>query len=171
MLAVGLAIYEILIRPQVTRKLVIYWARFYAPTRRPAAALPLVGHQLRHLAPYMGFPFAVDAVGVLAGIAALVWLRRFALAALFPIMLVITIAASAAHKYPFGDLRTSTFWLVAVPVLIAVAVAAVGRLATAIDRRMPALVAVVALALWVPPARPYFRVHSLPVADVPSALP
>ncbi len=168
MLAVGLAIYEILIRPQVTRKLVIYWAPFYAPTRSPAAALSFVGHQLRHLAPYMGFPLAVDAVGVLAGIAALVWLRRFALAALFPIMLVITIAASAAHKYPFGDLRTSTFWLVAVPVLIAVAVAAVGRLATAIDRRMPALVAVVALALWVPATRPYLRVHSIPVEDVHS---
>src|SRR5258708_39486762 len=103
--------------------------------------------------------------------AALVWLRRFALAALFPIMLVITIAASAAHKYPFGDLRTSTFWLVAVPGLIAVAVAAVGRLATAIGRRMPALGAVVALALWVPATRPHLRVHSIPVEDVHSEVP
>src|SRR5260370_16900506 len=139
MLAVGLAIYGIVSRPEVTRKVVIYWAPFYAPTRSPAAALSFVGHQLRQLAPYMGFPLAVDAVGVLAGIAALVWLRRFALAALFPIMLVITIAASAAHQYPVGDLRTSTFWLVAGPGRVAGAVAAVGRLAPAVDPRRPTL--------------------------------
>src|SRR5258708_25381670 len=115
MVAVGLAIYEILIRPQVTRKLVIYWAPFYAPTRSPAAALSFVGHQLRHLAPYMGFPLAVDAVGVLAGTPALVWLRRVALAALFPAMLLITTAPSAAHNYPLRDLPTFARWLVAVP--------------------------------------------------------
>jgi hypothetical protein len=166
MLAVGLAIYEVLIRPQVTRNLVAYWAPFYAPTRSPAATFSFVGHHLRQLAPYMGFPLAVDVVGVLAGIAALVWLRRFALAALLPIMLVIVIAASAARKYPFGDPRTSTFWLVVVPVLMAVAVAVGGRLAARIDRRAPLVVAVAALAVWVPATDAYIRSHPIPNENV-----
>ena len=168
MLAVGLAIYETLIRPQVTRNLVTYWAPFYAPRRSPGALLSFVGHQLRQLAPYMGLPLAVDVVGVVAGIAALVWLRRFALAALFPILLVITIAASAARKYPFGDLRTSTFWLVVVPVLTAVGVAAAGRLAARIDRRVPLVVAAVALAVWVTATDTYIRAHPIPNEDVHS---
>jgi hypothetical protein len=166
MLAGAAVIYEVLVRPQVTGRLVTYWAPFYAPTRSPAAALSFVGHRLGQLAPYMGFPLAVDAVGVLAGIAALVWLRRFALAALFPIMLVIAIAASAARKYPFGDLRTSAFWLVVVPVLMAVAVAAGGRLATRIDRRAPLVVAAAALAVWVPASDAYVRSHPIPNENV-----
>jgi hypothetical protein len=169
MLAVALVIYETLIRPQATPGLVAYWDAFYAPTRSVSGAVAFVHRSLHDLAPYMGFrSLALDAVGVVAGIAALAWLRRFALAAMFPIMLGIVIVASAARKYPFGDLRTSTFWLVLVPVLLAVAAAAVGRLATAADRRMPALVAVVALAVWVPLTKPYVRVHSIPVEDVHS---
>jgi hypothetical protein len=169
MLVVAAVIYETLIRPQVTPRLVTYWDAFYAPTRSVSATVAFAHRALHNLAPYMGFRWlALDAVGVVAGIVALIWLRRFALAVMFPIMLAIVIVASAAREYPFGDLRTSTFWLVLVPVLMAVAVAAVGRLATAIDRRMPALVAVVALALWVPATRPYIRVHSIPVEDVHS---
>jgi hypothetical protein len=169
MLVVALVIYATLVRPQVTPQLVAYWDAFYAPTRSASGAVAFVHRSLHDLAPYMGFrSLALDTVGAVAGIAALVWLRRFALAAMFPIMLGIVIVASAARKYPFGDLRTSTFWLVLVPVLMAVAAAAVGRLATAADRRMPALVAVVALAVWVPLTKPYFRVHPIPVEDIHS---
>jgi hypothetical protein len=169
MLVVGLVIYETLVRPNVTPTLVAYWDPFYAPTGSLSGAIAFVHRGFHELAPYMGFRWlALDAAGVLAGIAALVWLRRVALAVMFPIMLAIVVVASAARKYPFGDPRTSTFWLVLVPVLTAVAVAAVGRLATTIDRRMPALVAVVALVIWVPVARPYIRVHSIPVEDVHS---
>ena len=136
MLVVSFAIYEVAVRPQITHKLVSYWAAYYVPTRSPSAAISFLHLHLHLLAPYMGFRFLViDAVLALAGIAALLWLRRFALAAMFPMTLVIVIVASAARKYPFGDLRTSTFWLVAVPLLMAVAVAAAGQWAAATDRR------------------------------------
>jgi len=169
MLVLGLVIYETLVRPNVTPKLVAYWDAFYMPTRSGSSAVAFLHRAFHDLAPYMGFRWAaLDAVAILAGIAALIWLRRVALAAMFPIIIAIVVVASAARKYPFGDLRTSTFWLVLVPVLLAVAVAAIARLAATVDRRMPALVAVVALAIWVPVVRPYIRIHSIPVEDVHS---
>jgi hypothetical protein len=168
MLAVSLVIYELLIRPQVTRNLAVYWAPYYVP-RSASAAVSNIHLRLDQLAPYLGFRFLVlDLVLALAGIAALIWLRRFALAAMLPVILVVVIAASAAGKYPFGDLRTSTFWLVTVPLLMAVAVAAAGRWATAIDRRAPAVITAAALAVWVLATGPYIRSHELPGENVHS---
>jgi hypothetical protein len=169
MLVVSLVIYELVLRPEITHNVTAYWDSFYVPTRSASAAVSFIHLQLYHLAPYMGFrSLVVDAAGVVAGIAALIWLRRFALAAMFPIMLAIVIVVSAAGKYPFGDPRTSTFWLVVVPVLMATGVAAAGRLAARIDRRAPLLVAAVALAVWVPATDTYIRSHSIPVEDVHS---
>jgi hypothetical protein len=180
MLVVALVIYATLVRPQVTPNLVAYWDAFYMPTRSASAAVSFLHLQLHQLAPYMGFPLLADFVLVLAGIAALAWLRRPALAALFPVTLVIVIAASAARDYPFGDERTSTFWLVTVPLLMAVAVAtaahrageAVGR---ASGRRgapwallVPPVVAALALAVWVPATDSYIRSHDIPNEDVQS---
>jgi len=169
MLVVAVVSYLTLIRPQVTPRLVAYWNAFYMPTKSTSAGAGFLHQQFHGLAPYMGSGWLpLDAAGALAGIAALVWLRRFALAVMLPIILAIVIVASAARKYPFGDLRTSTFWLVLIPVLMAVAVAAAGRLATVIDRRVPALVAAVALAVWVAATLPFMRVHPIPVEDVHS---
>jgi hypothetical protein len=169
MLGAGLAIYEGLIRPQITQNLVSYWAPHYMPTTSWSAAFSFLDQQLRHLAPYLGFGSLIaDAVLVLAGVAALVWLGRPALAAMFPLTLAIVIAASGARKYPFGDSRTSTFWLVAAPLLMAVAVAAVGRLAARIDRRAPLAVAAAALAVWVPFTDAYIGSHEIPNEDVHS---
>ena len=166
MLAVSLVIYETIIRPQVSPILVHYWRDYYMP-RNASAAVSFLDVRLNHLAAAMGFRWLIaDAAGALAGIVALAWLRRFALAAMFPIMLAIAIAASAAGKYPFGDLRTSTFWLVMVPVLAAVAVAAAARWAAAIDRRAPLIVAAVALAAWVPATHAFIRSHPIPDDDV-----
>jgi hypothetical protein len=168
MLAVSLVIYVVLIRPQVTRTLTAYWAGFYVP-RNPSAAVSFIASQLQHLAPDLGFRYLViDLVLALAGIAALIWLRRFALAAMLPVTLAVVIVASAAGKYPFGDLRTSTFWLVTVPLLMAVAVAAAARWATAIDRRAPAVITAAALAVWVLATGPYIRSHPLPRENVRS---
>ena len=167
MLAVAAAIYETLIRPQVTPTLTAFWDAYYLPTRRTSAALSFMHLRLDQLAPYMGFgSLAVDAVGVLAGVLALIWLRRYALAVMFPVMLAIVIVASAARRYPFGDLRTSTFWLVMVPVLMAVAVAAIGRLARPAGRWAPLAVAAVVLAVWVPATDPYIRAQQIPNEDV-----
>jgi hypothetical protein len=166
MLVVAVVIYEIIMRPEINHALTAYWDPYYVP-RSPSAAVSFLHLQLRHLAPYMGFRFlVVDAVVVLAGIAALTWLRRFALAALFPVTLAIVIAASAAGKYPFGDVRTSTFWLVTAPLLMAVAVAAAAHLTARIDRRVPLVVTAAALAIWVPATDNHIRAHQLPNEDV-----
>jgi hypothetical protein len=168
MLVVGGVIYETLVRPQVTHNLVTYWAPFYMP-RSASAAISFLNLRLHQLAPFMGARWLIaDALGVLAGIAALIWLRRYALAAMFPFLLAILIGASAARKYPFGDVRTSTFWLVLVPVLMAVAVAAAGRWAARADRRAPLVIAAVALAAWVPATDSFIRSHSIPNEDVHS---
>jgi len=167
MLAVSLVIYEVLIRPQVTPTLTAYWAPFYVP--RSGSAVSFIGSHLRYLAPYLGFRYLViDLLLALAGIAALIWLRRFALAAMLPLTLAVLIGVSAAGQYPFGDLRTSTFWLVTVPLLMAVAVAAAARWATAIDRRAPAVITAAALAVWVLATGPYIRSHPLPGENVRS---
>jgi hypothetical protein len=169
MLVVSLAIYEFVLRPEITPKVTAYWISFYVPTRSASGAVSFVFRGLHNLAAYMGFPFLiVDTVLALAGIAALIWLRRYALAAMLPVTLVLVIVASAARKYPFGDPRTSTFWLVTVPVLMAVAVAAAGKLAARIDRRAPLLITAVALAVWVPATNAYIRSRSIPVEDVHS---
>jgi hypothetical protein len=169
MLIVGLAIYVTLIRPEITPLLANFWRQFYVPTASGHAALSFVYEHLVMIAPYAGFrPLILDTFGALAGIAALIWLRRIALAALFPVTLAIVVAASAAGKYPFGELRTSTFWLVIPPVLMAVAVGAVGKLAGRLDYRAPVLVAAAALALWVPATNAYVRSHPLPQEDVQS---
>jgi hypothetical protein len=166
MLAVGLVIYVTLIRPQVTSNLTAYWTPFYAP-RSVSGLISFLHLTLTQLAPYAGFRLLiVDVIGVLAGVAALVWLRRIALAALFPVTLVIVLAASAARKYPFGDLRTSTFWLVTAPLLMAVAVAAAGHLAARLDRRVPLVVAAAGLAVWVPVTDQFIRSHQIPNEDV-----
>jgi hypothetical protein len=167
MLAVGLTIYAAVIRPRITSVLVAYWDPYYMPTRSEAAAASFLNRHVHHLAPYMGFRWlAVDAAVALAGIVALLWLRRFALAAMLPVTLAVVIAASAAGKYPFGDLRTSTFWLVTVPLLMAVAVAAVAHWAAAFHRWAPVVITAAALAVWVPATGAYIRSHPIPNENV-----
>jgi hypothetical protein len=171
MLIVGLVIYKVVIHPGSRLTDAPMPSSHYMPISNPAAAAHFLSRQLRSLVPYMGFNhLIIDVVLVLAGIAALIWLRRYALAAMFPIMLALVLLASAAHKYPFGNARTSTFWLVAVPVLMAVAVAAGAHLAGRIDRRAPLLVAALGLAVWVPATNSDIRAHSIPNEDVYSEI-
>jgi hypothetical protein len=170
MVIIAGVIYKTVIHPSSKLLAAPMPSSHYLPTN-PAAAVHFVARQLRPLVAYMGFhDLIIDVVLVLAGIAALIWLRRYALAAMFPIMLVLVLVASAAHKYPFGNPRTSTFWLVAIPVLMAVAVAAAGHLAGHIDRRAPLLVAALALAVWVPATNIDIRAHSIPNEDVLSQI-
>jgi hypothetical protein len=168
MLAVSLVIYELLIRPQVTPNLTAYWKPYYVP-RSASAAVSYIHLRLHNLAPYLGFRFLVlDLVLALAGIAALIWLRRFALAALLPVTLVVVLAASADGRYPFGDLRTSTFWLVTVPLLMAVAVAAAAHWAATVSRWLPLVITAATLAVWVAATLPFIRSHHIPNEDVHS---
>lgn len=168
MLAAALALYWIIDRPDVNPALKSYWKGSYLP-RSPGKFVSTLHHSLARLAPYAGFrSLILDAVLIVGGIVALVALRRFAMAAVLPLILAANIVGSLARFYPFGDLRTSTYWLVFVPVLASVAVAAVARLLTRVDPRLPATVIVLAGALWAITSHSYFRGHPLPREDVRS---
>ena len=82
MLVVSGAIYLIFVRPQVTTILTNDWNPNYMPTHSVPAAVTFLRRELvENLVPYLGFgSLAVDAALILAGIGALLWLRRFALA-------------------------------------------------------------------------------------------
>jgi hypothetical protein len=132
MLVIYGVVYEIVVKPRINSTLNYTWAPEYAPTSVTGAAA-FFWAKLQVLAPFIGFPalhdprtgltIALSVAG--AGVVALAVMRRFALAALLPVTLVVVMAASAHQSYPFGDERTSTFWLVMFPVLMAIAVAAV----------------------------------------------
>jgi hypothetical protein len=104
-----------------------------------------------------------------AGVVTVWWLDRpataIALAALYPEMMAI----SAVHKYPFLDLRSSTFLFA-----ITAATAAIGVVGVCAALRrwlkewtaIPVIVAsVVAVAAFAVGAAPYARIHSIPNED------
>ena len=125
-------IFLTVVRPRIDPDLSSYWAPLYSPTQPAAAARFFWDELSQQLAPYLGFRAAhgttwqltVPLILAGAGVVALALLRRYALAGLLPVTLLVVATASAARQYPFGDERTSTFWLVMFPVLMAIAVAA-----------------------------------------------
>jgi hypothetical protein len=180
-LAVFAVVYAVVLRPRINPALSGIWRFDYLPgaDKSPLSFLRL---QLRNLAPYLGLPGHDGAVATVAlaaaGVIALAALGRFALAALLPATVTVVIAASAARIYPFGDERTSTFWLVMIPVLMAIAAAtaisAVGRVPPGRPsppspggqrraRRVAALaLTAAALAGWAHAASPRVRVQTIP---------
>jgi hypothetical protein len=104
-----------------------------------------------------------------AGVVTVLWLDRPAtaivLAALYPEMM----ALSAVHKYPFLDLRSSTFLFTITAVTAAIGVVGVCSALrrwlkewTAIPIIVASVVAVTAFAVG---AAPYVRIHSIPNED------
>ena len=150
--------------------LVSYWNGYYVPTGRGlSGAVSYLHARMAQLAPATGFGhLSIDAVLALAGCAALVALRRVALAVTVPATGLVLIVASAERKYPFGDQRTSTFLLVMVALLMAVGVA--GALRLLLRLGSPALLAGLALSVagWSYVTYPSVRAHPLPAEDVRS---
>jgi non-canonical purine NTP pyrophosphatase (RdgB/HAM1 family) len=170
MLAASLVIYELVDRAHVTSSITSFWNGYYIPRNQGiSGAWRYVDLRLHQLAPYLGFrSLALDGLLILAGIVALILLKRYALAAMFPLTMLAMAVASADRKYPFGDMRTSTFWLVMGPILMAIAVAAAAQAIPRYSRPAALVAAAVALAIWVPVAHPYIRAHPIPNEDVRS---
>ncbi len=170
MLALSAAVYAAIDLPHQISSLTAYWDGYYVPRNQGlSGAFHFIHAELAQLAPYFGFrSLRLDAVLALAGVVSLIWLKRYALAVTIPLTVVLLIGASAARKYPFGDLRTSTFWIVMVSILMAVAVATVIHLVQSINRPLALIGAAAALGVWVSAAHPYIRSHSLSVEDVRS---
>jgi hypothetical protein len=173
MAAVYLGFYARAVVPGLTA----YWAAFYVPVHRGLhAALAFIHGQFDLLHAYFGLGPAWLAVPlVIAGLVTLFWLGHAATAiaviALWPEM----IALSALHKYPFLDLRTSTFLIVITAVVAAIGVAGLGALlraglaragTPAVAAVAAAAVAVVAAGGFAAAARPYVRSKPIPLEDV-----
>jgi hypothetical protein len=161
-------LYEVLDRRHVIPGLTAYWDGYYIPrSHGVGAAWSFVHLTLNQLAPYVGSS-RTWLVGLLtlAGVIGLLWLRRVAVALVLPFTLVLVMGASADRLYPFGDLRTSTFWLVLVALNIAIAFACLVRLVSDLNRVIGVLVTAALLASAVIVSHSYIRTQPLPGEDV-----
>jgi hypothetical protein len=177
--AVGAAIYESFDARAVVPGLTAYWQNYYLPVHGgPAGMLRFVTGQFDLIRGYFGLgPWWLAIPLVLAGLATIARFGRPATAltaaALWPEML----ALSALRKYPFLDLRTSTFLITSTAVVAAIGVAGLcaalrARLGAVLRARQrdgsrlatvaAALVAATALAGFGLAARPYVRSQLIP---------
>jgi hypothetical protein len=191
-LAIFGAIFVVILKPRINPQMASYWAPLYSPTSVTGAARFFWTELSQRVGPEIGFPagvpksptmpatvaeLAIPLALTVAGIVALAVMRRYALAAMLPVTLVVAMTASAARQYPFGDERTSTFWEVMFPVLMAIAVAAAirglglafGRLGTSVKGWvLPVItvaIAVAAIAGYVQQVRPDINSHTIPDDD------
>jgi hypothetical protein len=171
MVAGSAVVYEVVDKTHVVPGITAFWKGYYVPHDNVSAAWSFLHTRSDLLAPYAGFrSLPVDIVLALAGVVVLVRTRRYALAVTVPLTIVLVVVASADSQYPFGDLRTSTFWLVMVTVLMSIAV--LGAITLLASRSSVAAgVAVVAVLVgWVFVVHPMIRSHPLPAEDVRSQI-
>jgi hypothetical protein len=149
--------------------LIAYWSNFYLPVGKgPHADMGFLTSHFSAVGAYFGLGPAWLALPlVLAGLVTIFRLGRPATAVtaavLWPEMLVV----SAAQKYPFLDLRTSTFLFAVTAAVAAIGVAgACSLLRPRLRGTLAAGLAVLAVAAFVVQAQPYVRSHLIPGDDV-----
>jgi hypothetical protein len=166
----GLGVYKLFYARSVVPGLTRYWGAFYIPTGRGlGTSVSFVVHQFEGTHSYFGLGPAWLAIPlVLAGLVTIGRLGRpataVAVVALWAEMLVL----GGLRKYPFLDLRTSTFLITITVVVAAIGVAGIcaavrtwlrgGKLATG----LAAVLAAVALLGFGIATGPYVRSHLLP---------
>jgi hypothetical protein len=162
-----LGVYKLFVARSVVPGLTRYWQGFYVPTGNGAAASArFVVHMFEVDRSYFGLgPSWLAIPLVLAGLVTIGRLGRpataVAIAALWPEMLIL----GALRRYPFLDLRTSTFLITITAVVAAIGVAGIcalvrawlrgGQLATVVAVGLAA----VALTGFGLAAGPYLRSH------------
>jgi hypothetical protein len=168
MLAIQGAIYLGIDRAHQIPSLAAYWRANYIPHNKGMhAVFSFLRHQGAPVTPYLGFHASVvSLVLALGGIATLIWMRRTALALTTPLTIVAVMIASTFRKYPFLDLRTSTFWLIMVVVLMAIGTAGAVRLIQSRSAVVAVVVAIAALGFWSYSTSGYVRSTVLPKQDV-----
>jgi hypothetical protein len=161
-------LYLLTVGPNVNPALTRYWNAFYLPRAQGLSGLMRVLHlRANQLAPYMGFSHLPVIIPLaVAGIVTLAIAGRWALAVAAPATVAINIGAALTRNYPFGDQRTSTYWLVLIPVLIAIAVAYFAFWVSRWQTIAGIGVAAVALAVWVPSTERYVDAHPIFNEDV-----
>jgi hypothetical protein len=160
-------VYLLIDARHVNSTLTAYWNGYYVPHTSVSSAVTFLHQKLDQLAPSIGFRHSfVDLLLVLGGLATLVVLRRYALAVTVPATIGILVVASTAKKYPFGDLRTSTFWLVMLTALMGIAAAGAANLVATHKRPVGFAVVAASMLLWVATTDRYIRSHTVPNEDV-----
>jgi hypothetical protein len=163
-----LGVYVIFDARAVVPGLTDYWYKFYVPLGSGAhASIRFILSRFDDLSGYTGLGSLWLAVGlILAGLVTIFRLGRpvtaLTIAALWPEMIIV----SALRRYPFLDLRTSTF-LLAITVVVA-AIGVVGLcslLRPRFKRVVPAALVVLAAVAFSVNARPNIRANWIPLEN------
>jgi hypothetical protein len=161
-------VYLVFDRPHKNPTLVHYWDAYYPPhTEGISGVLRFVHEQFISVRPALGVrQTLVIAALVLAGTVTLLVLHRLAFALATPILSVLLFAAAWHRDYPLLDQRTSTFWLVAVIITMAIGVAGIVKLTPRSYSVVAVLLVVVVVILWIGTTRHDIKAHPLPFENL-----
>jgi hypothetical protein len=175
--ALAAGVYALFDARAVVPLLTLYWHSFYLPVSAGArASAQFVTQTIEGDAPFIGLGHWWIAIPlVVAGLVTLVRLGRPATAVACIVLWPEMLALSALRKYPFMDLRTSTFLITATVVVAAIGVAGIcaavcgwlggGNLA----RATAVVLAAAALASFVLNSRTFVRSQLIPVSYLSAA--
>ena len=145
------------------------FTHYYLPWHSgPRAALHFIVSHVNNAHVYFGLgPVWLAAPLFVVGVITVFWLRRPATAIMLAVLWPEMLAISAVHKYPFLDLRTSTFLFTVTAVVAAIGVAGVCALLRPwLKGAIAVAVAAAAVAGFAVAAKPYVRSHLIPNEDV-----
>lgn len=156
-------VYVVFDLSQRTPALRNYWHGFYFPLDHPGRAFGFVHHGFARMVPYLGSHNTVIPVLLFfAGVATLVSVRRYASAVAVPMLVVIVLIASGRRVYPVFTVRTDTFWIVSMAVLMALGAIGLVRLAARVHWLLAGALAATIAILWIDAVRPYIRTSPVP---------
>jgi hypothetical protein len=162
-------VYEAFDARAVVPGLTAFWSGFYLPVSEgPHADASFLAARFGSMGRYFGLGpwwLAIPLVG--AGLITIFRLGRPATAVAAAVLWPEMLALSALKRYPFLDLRTSTFLFAITAVVAAIGVVGLCSLLRPWLRGgLAAALAAVAVAAFVIHALPYVRSHRIPVEDV-----
>jgi hypothetical protein len=163
------AVYEAFDARAVVPGLTAYWSGFYLPAHKGLHAdITFVTSHFAAVGAYFGLgPVWLAIPLVVAGLVTIFLLGRPATAVAIAVLWPEMLAVSALQKYPFLDLRTSTFLFAITAPVAAVGVTGVCLLLRPWLRgALAAGLAAVAVAAFIVHAKPYVRSHMIPNEDV-----
>ncbi len=164
-----LGVYEAFDSRVVGPEIIAYWKGFYLPVGKGLHAdVTFVTSHFSAVGAYFGLGQAWLAIPlVVAGLITIFRLGRPATAIAVAVLWPELLAVSALQKYPFLDLRTSTFLFAVTAAVAAIGLTGVCSLLRPWLRgALAAGLAAVALVAFIAGARPYVRSHLIPTEDV-----
>jgi hypothetical protein len=146
-----------------------YWSSAFLPAGQGLHAdMTFVALRFSAAGTYFGLgPAWLALPAALAGLFTIFRLGRPATALTVVVLWPLMLTLAAARRYPFLDLRTSTFLFAITAAVAAIGVAgACSLLPRGLGGTLPVLLSLAAAAAFLIPARPYVRSHLIPHEDV-----